>query len=202
MPKQDVYYSPMLPERQSVQAVACLIYESAPVLFRLMFGVKSRAVSCLGALVIQAHNRFSHRYIRVAEENQQIVGMVVLIPASQLDDTIDPQTLPLPQRLWLSLLQRLLLKHLLRHDYPAGSFYIGNLAVAPEFRNRGIGRQLLSQCIAEAGPSDLFISVDVDNLRAQRLYESMGFQVVDAKTIRILNTTVGSRVLRLERSRK
>ncbi|MGF1538263.1 MAG: GNAT family N-acetyltransferase [Elainellaceae cyanobacterium] len=193
--EETVSYFPMSLERHGPQSVADLIYQAAPSLFSAMFGPRHRAVACIAALVERSHGQFSHRYIHIAETAQRIVGMVTLVPAEQLQDAAAYATLGPLQRLWLNLLNRFLLRHLLRHDYPANAFYIGNLAVAPEYRNRGIGRQLLSQCIADAGTADLFISVDVDNPRAQKLYESLGFQVIGAKTIRLLNSTLGSRIL-------
>jgi len=57
---------------------------------------------------------------------------------------------------------------------------IHNIAVHPEFRRRGIGRQLLDQAIAcaRAGAS-LRVTLEVrkSNLDAQKLYESHGFVV-------------------------
>jgi ribosomal protein S18 acetylase RimI-like enzyme len=128
------------------------------------------------------------------------VGIATLVPAAYVNDAADyGKILNFSQKLWLKLMQHLLLRHVLQHDYPVGTFYIGNLAVAAEYRNQGIGRQLLSQCIAEATTvsNTIFISVDVSNVRAQKLYESLGFQVVAMKTIRLFGTTIGSRILSL-----
>lgn len=61
----NVYYLPMSLSRHNLGEVACLIYESAPELFALMFG--SHAIARLTDLVQRLHNRFSHQYIRVAE---------------------------------------------------------------------------------------------------------------------------------------
>ncbi|MDX2215825.1 MAG: N-acetyltransferase [Oculatellaceae cyanobacterium bins.114] len=180
----------------NVSDVADLIYQSAPSLFDLMFG--KHAIRCITALVRRSHNRFSHQYIRVAALDHHVVGIVIFVPAERLKDDADHrEVLTVSQRFWLTLVQRLILRYVLQHHYPTGSFYIGNLAVAPDYRNQGIGRQLLSQCIADANAasSSLFISVDVNNQRAQKLYESLGFQVVMTKAIRLLGTSIGSRIL-------
>ncbi len=193
---ENVYYLPMSLSRHNPEEVACLIYESAPELFALMFG--SHPIARLTDLVQRSHSRFSHQYIRVAEIEHRVVGMAILVPAAYVSDAADYcEILNFSRKLWLKLVQYLLLRHVLQHDYPIGSFYIGNLAVAAEYRNQGIGRQLISQCIAEAKAafSTIFISVDVSNVRAQKLYESLGFQVVAIKTIRLFGTTIGSRIL-------
>jgi len=195
---ENIYYLPMSLARHNSREVACLIYESAPELFTLMFG--AHAIAYLTDLVGRSHNRFSHQYIRITEINDRVVGIATLVPAAYVNDAADyGKILNFSQKLWLKLMQHLLLRHVLQHDYPVGTFYIGNLAVAAEYRNQGIGRQLLSQCIAEATTvsNTIFISVDVSNVRAQKLYESLGFQVVAMKTIRLFGTTIGSRILSL-----
>lgn len=211
-PQAQIGYLPMSLDRHDPQVVAGLIYESAPELFTLMFG--PWAIGCLTDLIPRSHNRFSHQYIRVAELDRHVVGIATLLPAAALSDQADYlDRLNLSQRLWLHLIEQLLLRHLLQHDYPAGSFYIGNLAVVPECRNQGIGRQLLGQCIAEAsiaeaaslteaqdpaaGTNRIYISVDVSNGRAQKLYESLGFREVSTKTIRLFGVAIGSRSLAL-----
>jgi len=176
--------------------VACLIYDSSPELFAFMFGLG--AIAYLTKLVQKSHNRYSHQYIRVAEIDQHVVGIITLLPAVKLDCNLDYDAILNPvQRLWLKFLQRFLLPYLLQQSYPDDAFYIGNLAVAKAYRNQGIGRQLLSHCIAEAATksSALFISVDVNNPRAQKLYESLGFRVVTTKAIRLFGVVVGSRSL-------
>jgi ribosomal protein S18 acetylase RimI-like enzyme len=201
-PNEHIYYGSigygsMSLVRHDPRDVAGLIYESAPKLFDLMFG--SQAIKVLTDLVQRSHNRFSYQYIWIAEIDQQVIGMAILVPAAHINDVDDyREILNFSQQLWLKLVKNLILRHVLQHDYPAGTFYIGNLAVAAKYRNQGIGRQLLSQCISDiTSASSIFVSVDIDNLRAQRLYELLGFQVVSTKTIRLLGTSIGSRVLSL-----
>lgn len=195
---KNIYYRPMSLARHNSQEVACLIYESAPKLFALMFG--SQAIAYLTNLVERSHNRFSYQYIRTAEIEHRVVGIVTLVPAAYVNDAADySNILTFRQKLWLKLVQHLLLQRVLQHNYPVGTFYIGNIAVATQYQNQGIGRQLLLQCITEAqtASSTIFISVNVNNRRAQKLYESLGFQVVATKTIHLFGNTVGSRILSL-----
>ncbi len=200
----NVGYSPMSLARHNPTEVANLIDESAPELFFLMFG--PCAIAHLTNLVQRSHNRFSYQYIHLAEIHDRVVGIATLIPAANVNDAADyRQILNFGQQFWLKLVQNLVLRHVLQHDYPTGTFYIGNLAVAADYRNQGIGRQLLTQCIAkvkqitktETLSSTIFISVDANNTRAQKLYESLGFQVVAVKTIRLLGQTIGSHILSL-----
>ncbi|MCQ2198056.1 MAG: GNAT family N-acetyltransferase [Bacteroidaceae bacterium] len=59
----------------------------------------------------------------------------------------------------------------------AGEYYLDSLAVMPEYRGRGIGRQLLKRGIETGGALGLDVTLAVDpiNDRAKRLYRSLGF---------------------------
>lgn len=59
----------------------------------------------------------------------------------------------------------------------AGEYYLDSLAVMPEYRGRGIGRQLLQKGIenGKALNLDVTLAVDPINKKAKRLYQSLGF---------------------------
>lgn len=185
----------MLLEYHDAQTVAELIYASAPEMFGLLFG--RAAVRSIQNGVVRSQNRFSHRYVQIAEAEGQIVGVATLIPATELHNSADDDSIfDFWTRLRRQIAYRLILDRVLEQNYPAGSFYIANLAVQASHRGQGIGTQLLQHCIAQtAGADQLFISVDIHNPRAQKLYESLGFRVVQTKTITLLNISIGSRVL-------
>lgn len=63
--------------------------------------------------------------------------------------------------------------------YEPGTYKIAKMAVTPEFRGRGIGRQLLVHAIGEArlmGARTLFLASSSTLIPAIRLYETVGFQ--------------------------
>ena len=60
-----------------------------------------------------------------------------------------------------------------------GFSWIATIGVAPEYRQRGIGRQLLRACEARLRTSLLRLSVRVTNQGAIRLYEQEGYAQVE-----------------------
>jgi ribosomal-protein-alanine N-acetyltransferase len=60
----------------------------------------------------------------------------------------------------------------------AGEIQIGNFAVAPGFRNRGVGRKLMNEIFQRAREKEchtLFLEVRESNTAALELYKSYGF---------------------------
>lgn len=187
-------------DQHDPRQVASLIYESAPELFSLMFG--SQGIENLTTLVQGTNNRFSYQYVRVAQIEDQVVGIVIIIPAEKLHLDADIKKLSYKQRLRLKFVNRLLLPFVLQSYYPRGSFYLANLAVGSRYRNQGIGRQLVLKCLDEvatisATSTSIYISVEIHNKKAQKLYESIGFQFVKKKVISFGNFKAGSLVFAL-----
>ena len=83
-------------------------------------------------------------------------------------------------------------------DDPSEYAFVSDLFVAPTFRRRGIGRQLLSaaECYALAGGArSLCIGVTAGNAEARRLYGSAGFEeykVALAKATRLSRIGLGN----------
>ncbi|MEM7769883.1 MAG: GNAT family N-acetyltransferase [Cyanobacteria bacterium P01_A01_bin.37] len=205
---------PIQPERLSMESIQCvpcsldvhdshdvasLVYASAPDLFDPIFG--RQAIALLTEFVGRSHNDYSHRYISVIEKDEAVLGAVVMLPAEAMGEDIDEAAVLNPiQGLRLWFVWTLVLRRILVHKFPAGTRYIANLAVRPEFRGQGLGTRLLQHCIEQAkqaGVSALFINVDMKNGRAQRLYESLGFQVIETHTMNLFGEHIGARLLKM-----
>jgi ribosomal protein S18 acetylase RimI-like enzyme len=62
---------------------------------------------------------------------------------------------------------------------------LANVVVHPEFRRRGIGRELVEACLRLAGQrgiQTLILQVNTDNPTAERLYLRLGFRRLSART--------------------
>ncbi|MBC7233382.1 MAG: GNAT family N-acetyltransferase [Chloroflexi bacterium] len=71
---------------------------------------------------------------------------------------------------------------LTRENQQHSLWSISNVAVHPDFRGRGIARQLMKAAIQEAkqkGAQWVILEVQTDNAPARQLYQELGFQVYD-----------------------
>lgn len=73
---------------------------------------------------------------------------------------------------------------------PDGSGHLSLLALSPPYRGQGLGKEVMAHCMAQVwGTMSLFVFKS--NMRARRLYDRMGFAVVEE---------VGTNRLRMERT--
>lgn len=66
----------------------------------------------------------------------------------------------------------------------ADEMEVTNLAVAPAFRRKGVGKALLEQALDKARTMRVtraFLDVRVTNSGARKLYESLGFREIDRR---------------------
>lgn len=133
-------------------------------------------------------NRFSHQYSYVAQLNQKPVGMITCYPV------------PILERLALPTFRQLIFLRgweLIRHSIMnfqdlwalanlkegrEDEYHIGALATLPESRGYGVGSQLIqfAENIAkEQSFQKCSLTVKTENVRALKLYEKMGYQVVN-----------------------
>jgi len=85
---------------------------------------------------------------------------------------------------------------LLVDDRPAGRLYVSrgekdiriiDIALMPEFRNRGIGTRLMTELFGEADGSGRLVSIHVEvNNPARRWYDRLGFQGVSSEGVYLL----------------
>ncbi len=124
-------------------------------------------------------NRLSYHNALVAEEDEQVVGVIVIYhgrDAARLDR-------PIVERL-----QRLLNDSSISLDQEADEdeFYIDTLSVSAQYAGRGIGTALIQAAEQHAHQlqyNKIALNVDEDNERAHRLYNHLGYQ--EDKTIHL-----------------
>jgi diamine N-acetyltransferase len=79
------------------------------------------------------------------------------------------------------------------HMFPSESIFIGEIAVAPDYRRRGIGRLLFAAVEAEGrrrGVETIGLSVNSANAEGRAFYESLGYAAQGEYRRKILRTVV------------
>jgi len=73
-------------------------------------------------------------------------------------------------------------------------YFIGHIAVLPEYQGQGIGTQLLAHTenrARELGVRRIALMVDVDNERAMTFYQRRGYKIVERVEVRALMRRIG-----------
>lgn len=155
---------------QDAAAIAPLIYDAIGDIANSLTNESTveGAINGIQRLIERTDNRHSYLNTYVAEENGQIVGVIVLydgltgntldaVHARTYNITIDAEA----------------------HD---DEFYIDTICVHPAMRGQGVGTMLLqfAEEIGRAkGHHKLALNVELQKDKARKLYEKMGFVVTE-----------------------
>jgi ribosomal protein S18 acetylase RimI-like enzyme len=118
---------------------------------------------------------FSYHNAYVAEADGVCAGCLIGYAQPEVPEPIDYGAMP-PMFVPLQELENL----------APDSWYVNVLAVFPEYRRRGLGRQFLELADAigaEAGKSGMSVIVSDANHGARRLYESCGYREIATRPI-------------------
>jgi GNAT superfamily N-acetyltransferase len=162
----------------TLNQVAALIYHTDVGLFRLLFGPPHQAIPHIARLIAGTHNSFSHQFIHAATIDNDIAGIIIVLPPQHPREDDFVTMLP-----WHALLRLavtgIALAPLLRAKENTMP-YIQNICVAERFQGQGIGQQLITYASHDArtrGHQSIALDVSLDNPRAQKLYDRLGFVV-------------------------
>lgn len=118
---------------------------------------------------------FSYRNTWLAWLNHQLAGMLLAYRLPAAEQAEDPAGYPEFIRPLIELENRV-----------PGSFYINMLASYPQFRGRGVGTALMAEAerlAGAAGCDSTSIQVFEENSGALRLYQRLGYSIIDQRTI-------------------
>ncbi len=121
------------------------------------------------------HENFSYRNTWLARLDGEVAGMLLAYRLPDAGQADDPADFPEFIRPLIEL-----------ENLVPGSFYINMLASYPRFRGRGIGTGLMTQANLQAAASGCdLISLQVfdENVGALRLYQRLGYRIVDRRAI-------------------
>lgn len=118
---------------------------------------------------------FSYTNAVVSLKDDEVVGMILSYPITEAP-TDDPNTLPAPIAPFVELEAKSI-----------GSWYVNALAVRPEQRGKGIGRDLMriaENLAKDQGFETVTIQVFEQNDGAYRLYRNIGYHAVEVSPVR------------------
>jgi ribosomal protein S18 acetylase RimI-like enzyme len=148
-------------------------------------GNRERALGILGKLFVEKRNRFNYRYTFLAEKENHVAGLLLAYSSNlmrQLDLLTGQRLLRILQPLEMMRLVSRAMKQTPLKEADRDEYYISDLAVAPDSRDKKIGTLLLAFAEGQArklGLCKCSLIVVHENEGAKRLYLRHGYQILD-----------------------
>ena len=133
-----------------------------------------KANTFLAHFIAKENNQYSYENIFVVEDDGKVIGQISMYDGAKLQE--------LRQPIWNKIKAERHVDYWAEDETQAGEIYIDTFAVSPLAQGKGIGKQLLQYAIDEIvhkQQKTLGLLVDKDNPDAKRLYERIGFSVVN-----------------------
>ncbi|UJW56898.1 GNAT family N-acetyltransferase [Bacillus sp. A116_S68] len=134
------------------------------------------------------NNRFSHEFAYEAKQGVNTLGILTCYPSQTMNKLAFPTLWEIIKIRGLSLVPyalknlRSVFRILTLKEVENGEFHVGSIAMLPESRGMGIGKQLLSKAeelAMKQSHSKISLTVREDNDKARQLYEKIGYKVVN-----------------------
>lgn len=159
-----------------------LLYTSAKPYYDAYAGSEPRARALLAAVYPRTGHAASFEVCSIAELDGDLAGIIAWFPVEEGDRRARhfvALTAPrVPPWRWPALLRHLRAAALVSPNPPLSTLYVDALAVAPDFRRRGVARALLARAedaAATAGLAGVSLDTGLHNEPARALYEGAGY---------------------------
>jgi len=160
-----------------------LLYASAQPYYDAYAGSEARARGLLAAVYRRRGHAASFEVCSVVDVDGDLAGVIAWFPVEEGDRRARrfvSLTAPrMPPWRWPRLVRHLRAAGLVSPHPPPDSLYVDALAVAPEFRRRGVARALLAgaeDAAAAAGFRGVALDTGLHNDAARSLYEAAGYR--------------------------
>lgn len=149
---------------------------------------EGKAIGVLRRLFRLPYHTTSYTYAFVAEDQGGVVGLFSGLDGKQWQASKRASQMYGP--IWfVAVLPRQMPRMIAAYDdfdratppILAAEYYVEHVAVLPERRRQGIGKQLMEFAANQArarGLERMLLDVEVENEGARRLYERLGFQTI------------------------
>ncbi|QDW92001.1 GNAT family N-acetyltransferase [Staphylococcus chromogenes] len=140
---------------------------------------KEEVIQAIQHSVTDIPYRNHYRHVHVYEVDSQVAGMIVTYEGNkELQYEQSWRTLTCAKAFPLSTETPLPVK-----EADDGDIYIESIATFPAFRGRGIAKALMQHVMSHYKDQKLSLNCDQTNTVARRIYEQMGFQPTNKKTL-------------------
>ena len=160
-----------------------LLYLSAKPYYDAYAGSEARARGLLAAVYGRTGHAASFEVCSVVELEGDLAGVIAWFPVYEGDARARrfvALTAPrVPPWHWPHLLRHLRAAGTVSPNPPLSTLYVDALAVAPEFRRRGVATALLAgaeEAARDAGLNGVALDTGLQNEAARALYEHTGFR--------------------------
>lgn len=161
-------------------AIAPLLLVAMEDVFYEFIGTDSYEIAktFLTSLIQQKENQYSYENCHVVEIENQITGVACVYDGGQLTQLRNPVK--------LAILKEFEREFSPEDETEAGEFYIDCVGIHPNYQGRGIGSQLFNFLMEEyvgQRKENLGLLVDIDNPKAKKLYQRLGFKTIGKKKL-------------------
>jgi len=159
-----------------IAKLALIAGEGIPAWFWKQSAAEAQNIEDAGAAkLLSETDNFSYRNVHVAVIDGKVAGMILAYRLPDEDNAEDPEELPGFIRPMVELEQCV-----------PSSFYINMIATFPQYRNMSIGTKLMGivdRLANDAACSISSLEVFEQNTGALRLYQRLGYEVVDKRRV-------------------
>lgn len=137
----------------------------------------SQVIKAFEYLYSQKNNLYSFENIVVLECEGEVAGIITTYDGGRLKEL---------KKLAFDYFAKFGFDGNMQDETQAGELYIDTLSVSAKHQGKGYGQLLINHILKEAphaGFSKVGLLVDVENPRAKKLYERLGFQTVGKKML-------------------
>ena len=174
--------------------VATLIYSADEEFSAIIYGKQDEGVEVIKKMMQMAPNYFTYPHVDCAVINGDLVGVLVGFPVKDKKalDQASGKCFARVFGFWAFLKKMptmMRISHISWKEMDDQGFVVNSLCVSPSHRGKGLGSLMLEKVFETY--DKVYLDVNINNDRALKFYEELGFQVKSKNTTKYKGKTIG-----------